>query len=206
MRRGRARAAVSLLGGILCALLATLAIYPALASPLVQVTPLSGADAIVVLGGGVTKQGEPTPSTQERVLYGVALYREGFAPMLIFSTGAPDGINEARVMERLALAQGIPPQAILLEEKSLNTAGNIRSVHQLLRERGWKRCILVSSPYHMRRIALVQSRTGDGIEVLYAPVRPSRFYRPVSLQDRFWQSCAVLHEYAGIAWYWLVVK
>ena len=203
----RARAIAGWLGGgVLCAALAAPWAYPALAAPLVRSTPVTGADAIVVLGGGVTRRGEPTPSTRERVLYGVGLYREEFAPLLVLSTGAPNGISEARAMERLALAEGVPPRAILLEEDSRNTQENLRCVHRLLRERGLRRFIIVSSPYHMGRVALVQDRLGKGTQALYAPVRPSHFYRPSNLKDRFWKSWAVVHEYAGIAWYWLVVK
>ena len=175
--------------------------YPALAAPLRLSTPVGGADAIVVLGGGVDERGRPTPGTTERVLYGVGLWKEGYSPRLLFSTGAPGGISEARVMREMALALGVPPEAALTEERSLNTYENIREVDGIFRQKGWKRLILVSSPYHMRRIWMVRRKFSDGLETAYAPVRPSDFDRPENWERRLRYTWAVLREYAGIAWY-----
>ena len=178
-------------------------IYPALAAPLRLSTPVSGADAIVVLGGGVDEHGRPTPGTTERVLYGVGLWKEGFSPTLIFSTGAPDGISESRVMREMALALGVPPEAALTEDRSLNTYENVREVDEIFRERGWTRSILVSSPYHMRRVWMVRRKHSGGLETRYAPVRPSGFDRPQSWEGRLRYTWAVLREYAAITWYTL---
>lgn len=176
-------------------------LYQVLAIPLLVSDPVAGADAIVVLGGGVNPQGDPSPSTTERVLYGVGLWKEGFSPTLLLSTGSPNGVSEARAMRRVALALGVPDEAILLEDRSVNTHQNVRFVDEIFRERGWKRSIVVSSPYHMRRIWLVRQKVSRDLETLYAPVRPSEFHRPRGWSHQFRCAWTVLHEYAGIIWY-----
>ena len=192
--------------GALPAVLAVLCfspLYQFFAAPLVLSDPLTRADAIVVLGGGVGEQGQPTESTLERVHYGIGLYREGFAPKLIFSTGVTDIFSEAQVMRRLALSWGVPAEDIVMEEDSRNSYENILYVHRLLREKGWQRPIVVSSPYHMRRVALVYEKAFPGETPLYAPVRPSAFYQTISPLHRLHQVLALVREYLALGWYWI---
>ncbi len=184
-------------------LLLFIVLYRQAALPLLVRDPLTRADCILVLGGGVDEYGRPTSSTAERVWYGVGLYREGFADRLLFSTGAPGGSSESKTMERLAIAWGIPPAAILVEDSSRNTRENLLFCHRIFQEQGWQRVILVSSPYHMRRVALIARECRPGISLLYAPVHPSEFDHPHGAGHRLRQALAVLHEYGGLAWYWL---
>ena len=189
-----------------CAFLLALLIspfYQFLAAPLVLRDPLTRADAIVILGGGVDLQGNPSGSTRERVYYGVALYKEGFAPALVLSTGVTDLFNEAQVMREYAVSLGVPEQDIVLEESSRNTYENVLSVHRLFQEKQWKQAIVVSSPYHMRRIAMIYEKAFPEASPLYAPVRPSLFYENGPLSERFRQAIALYREYMAIAWYWM---
>lgn len=179
-------------------------LYQLLAGPLILGSPLTThANAIVVLGGGVDKEGHPGESTVERVLYGTALYKEGFAPVVVLSTGKTLRFSEARVMRELALSLGVPEGDLLLEEDSRNTYENILYVGRLSRRKGWKRAIIVSSPYHMRRVALLYRKNHLEMSPMYAPVRPSVFYEPGPPVHRFRQSLALYREYAALAWYWL---
>ena len=192
--------------GALLAVLSTLLfspLYQWLARPLVLSAPLTHADAIVVLGGGVDEQGQPTESTLERLQYGIGLYREEFAPRLVLSTGMTDGFSEARVMRRAGLILGVPERDMVLEESSHNTYENVLFVHRLFQERGWTRPIIVSSPYHMRRIDLVYKKVWPEVSPLYAPVRPSVFYQNGSWRHRLQQIAAVFREYLAIGLYWM---
>ncbi|MDO8730209.1 MAG: YdcF family protein [Candidatus Omnitrophota bacterium] len=192
--------------GALPALLAILCfspLYQFFAVPLVLSNPLTRSDAIVVLGGGVDEYGEPTESTLERVHYGVGLYKEAFAPKLIFSTGVTDLFSEAQVMRRLALSWGVPTEDIVMEEDSRNSYENVLYTHRLLLEKGWQRPIVVSSPYHMRRVALVYEKAFPEEDPLYAPVRPSVFYQTTSPLHRFRQVLALIREYLALGWYWM---
>jgi len=172
------------------------------ASPLrVERAPVA-ADAIVVFAGGVGESGQAGGGYQERVKRAIDLYRGGYAPAVVFSSGYVFAFQEAEVMRELAIDNGIPPSAISLEKRGRNTAEMVRDVAEILRARGWRRALVVSSPYHMRRAMLTWAREASGIEAVPTPVDNSQFYaheRGASLD----QMRGILHEYAAIVVYWL---
>lgn len=105
------------------------------------------ADAIVAVSGGDT-----TARAQEAI----RLYKAGWAPLLIFSGAAQDtsGPSNARAMKRLALAEQVPAQAIVIEEFSRNTEENAENTSRFIERRELERVILVTSAYHQRRASL----------------------------------------------------
>lgn len=136
---------------------------------LLPTQPLTPADAIVVLGNRppLDDHGRVAPETARRVREGVALFRRGLAPRLLFTGGpAPRGGTEARVMARYALELGVPADAILREERSRDTAENAHnSVTLLCRgERCHPSVIVVSSPYHLRRAARLFECAGARVQ------------------------------------------
>ena len=67
-------------------------------------------DVIVVLGAAVWPGGQPSPALQRRILHAVDLWQQGYAVYLLVTGGVgkyPPA--EAAVMQRLAVAHGIPP-------------------------------------------------------------------------------------------------
>ncbi|MGB8098742.1 MAG: YdcF family protein [Terracidiphilus sp.] len=117
-------------------------------------------DAIIVLGGGVNRDGNPTPSTLARVTEAVHEYERGVAPRLIL-TGHDDfkGLNEARTMARIAQAQGIPAQNLVVEPFASNTIQNACFSARIMREHGWHSAEVVSSATHLPRAELIFSTT-----------------------------------------------
>lgn len=105
--------------------------------------PLAKTDAIVVISGG---------DNDARIAKGVQLYKEGWAPALVFSGAAASGnVSNAKAMERIALRDGVPVSAMLIEENSKTTEENAQFTAELLKQNGIKSFILVTSPYHQRR-------------------------------------------------------
>lgn len=190
---------------------AAVGIGVAIASPLfwVVAAPLEvrsvpePADAIVVLGGGVKDDGSPSAATLERTRQGIALFQQGLASWMILSTGMVAGFNEAEVMQRVALEAGIPEERIILEQASRNTRENLPAVRRLMQERGWTRALVVSSPYHMRRVAMTHRKCCADISAVFVPAASSWFYERRGWLGRLAQAQAVAHEYGGIGWYWL---
>lgn len=173
-----------------------------LARPLEEADRPRAADAIVVFAGGVGESGVAGGGYQERVKQAVDLYRAGYAPRLIFSSGYTFTFHETQVMLNLAVAEGIPADAVVLETRAANTHENVLYTHEILSEHGWGRILLVSSPYHMRRAILTWRRLAPSVEVIAAPVPQSQFYasaRGASLD----QLRGLLHEYTAIVVYWL---
>ena len=120
---------------------------------------------------------------------------------MIFSSGYEFAFREAEVMRSLAMSQGVPASAILLETRASSTYENVLFVYELLEEFDSKTILLVSSPYHMRRALLTWDAQASGIEVVPIPVRESQFYRHAR-GARLEQLKGLGHEYAAIWWYW----
>ncbi len=104
-------------------------------------------DAIVAISGG---------DTIARTDEAIKLYKAGWADTLIFSGAAADksGPSNAAVMQRHAINQGVDPTAITLEDQSNSTDQNARYVMDIVKARGYRSIILVTSAYHERRALL----------------------------------------------------
>jgi uncharacterized SAM-binding protein YcdF (DUF218 family)/glycosyltransferase involved in cell wall biosynthesis len=171
------------------------------ASPLVLSASPATADAIVVFAGGVGESGKAGGGAQERIAQAVNLYKGGYAPVLILSSGYVYSFQEADVMRALAIDQGVPASAILLERRAANTYQNVRFVDDILRDHRWRRVLLVSSPYHMRRARLVWRKVAPDVSVIPSPPPQSQFYehtRGASLE----QLRGIAQEYLAILAYW----
>lgn len=122
-----------------------------------------GADAIIAVSGG---------DTTARTSHAVTLYKNGWAPLLIFSGAAQDksGPSNALAMRQIALAAGVPADAILIEEESENTEQNALNTKQIVDQRSIKRVILVTSGYHQRRASLEFGRQlGPAVAIQNSP-------------------------------------
>lgn len=172
-----------------------------MAEPLKVSAPLQQADAIVVLGGGVGESGEAGQGYEERIQQAVQLYKAGYAPKLVLSSGFTRVFREAKVMRALAESLGVPPEAITLEESAANTYQNVTFVAVILHRLGAKSFLLVSSPYHMRRVSLVMARQAPELQMIPSPVERTSFYEhDTEATPR--QIKGLLHEYFSIAYYW----
>jgi uncharacterized SAM-binding protein YcdF (DUF218 family) len=134
------------------------------------------SDAIVVFAGGVGESGRAGQGSMERLGYAVNLYREGYAPYLVFSSGYTNVYREADVMKAVAVSLGVPESRIILDEDASNTYQNVESAGEIARRMSWSRVLVVSSPYHMRRVALTFDKSVPGLDVVCAPVPQSSFY------------------------------
>lgn len=126
-----------------CALIGT-ALYVALYTP-PEETPTG--DVIVVLGGDADASGGLNEHTSERVSAAVALYEAEAAVQVVMSGG--DGVADA--MRDMAVAAGIPPEAILVENASRSTLQNAlftADIEELDKDAA---ILLVTQKYHLPR-------------------------------------------------------
>src|SRR2546422_2469751 len=92
------------------------------------VARLEPSDAIVVLGrGGADSDGILTNRSLRRVLRGVALYRDGLAPLLVLS-GSPE---ETRARGSLARSLGVPGAAMVSAAPAYTTREEAEAVRRL---------------------------------------------------------------------------
>ena len=127
------------------------------------------AQAAVVPGAQVFRDGRPTIALKGRVLTAVALYKRGLVGTLVFSGGSNGGASQVTAMRDLALQQGVPASALLCDYRGVNTAATVRDTVPLLRARGLRRVIAVSDFYHLPRIKLAFASAG--LDVLTVPAR-----------------------------------
>lgn len=136
----------------------------ALRRTLVDTPPTSphSVDAIVVLGGGKLPVYDWSRRTT-RAGMGYALWRQGFAPVLLVS-GSDQALSMMRGLERA----GVPAAALRIESTSRNTHENARDSAAILASQGMRDVLLVTADIHMRRAA--GSFRHEGVRVTPAPV------------------------------------
>jgi uncharacterized SAM-binding protein YcdF (DUF218 family) len=119
-------------------------------------TNLTHFDTIIVLGTPANPDGTPSPEQRERTLEAVREYKAGIAPTIIFTGGpAHNQFVEAHVMAMLAVAQGVPPTAVIEEGRAQNTVQNIFYSERIMTQQGWTSGEVVSSPSHLPRASLI---------------------------------------------------
>jgi uncharacterized SAM-binding protein YcdF (DUF218 family) len=152
------------------------------------------ADAIVVLGAAVHAGGRPSPALRRRTAHAVALYRAGVADCLILTGGTGRySPTEAVVMQQLAVADGVPPARLILEETAADTLANARACAVILKQRGWRRVVVVTDRYHWLRARLAFRHYGIAASASVPP-RPC-----IGIRDCIpW-----LRELAALPWYLL---
>ena len=134
------------------------------------------ADAIVVFGAKANADGTPSQALYDRTHTGVLLYQKYKEPRLIFSGGPGAGaLSEPQVMRKVAISEGVPASAIVLDEKGLNTDATVDNTAAVFKERGIRTVLAVSHDYHLPRVKLTYERAlaGTGIAVYTVPAKES---------------------------------
>jgi len=167
---------------------------------------LERADAIFVLAG----------TRAERPREAVDLYKEGWAPVVMLSPGRPERAERALRAEGVSFPSdvslirdvmvqlGVPASAIVANDGFVdNTASEANLLRGLVVARGWKRVIVVTSKYHVRRAAFAIRRGLEhtGTQII---MRASRY--DDSDPAHWWRRRAdvrfALSEWAKLILYW----
>lgn len=173
----------------------------------------TGAQAIVLLGGGRIRNaaeygGRDIPALLPlaRIRYAAKLYRDTGLPLLA-SGGAPEGADEseAEVMAHSLLEDFAVPVK-WIEDRSDDTAQNAAFSAQILKQADVQRILLVTDGMHMPRSKAIFEKAG--LEVVPAPTALLSRGRLTPLDflpsgEGLRRSHYALHEWIGIAWYWL---
>jgi uncharacterized SAM-binding protein YcdF (DUF218 family) len=132
------------------------------------------ADAAMVLGAAVWGN-EVSPVFRERINHAIDLYRRGKVHKIIF-TGGQGNRNEpteAAAARAYAIKNGVPANAILLEDSSHTTYENVINAKQVADANGLKKVLIVSDPMHMKR-AVAMARD-IGLEAYPSPTPTTRY-------------------------------
>jgi uncharacterized SAM-binding protein YcdF (DUF218 family) len=185
------------------------------------------APVMIVLAGGTEPRESPRPTVEvngagDRVLYAAHLYRQGVAPLILLCGGDipwmdTSAASPAEDMQNLLLEMGIPQEALLLETKSQNTSENASNCAGMVKDRGIKSAILVTSAAHMPRAMRLFSDQG-----LQLSAAPTDYGVTDAAWDQLWktpdvnfltnlmpsasalgQTTNAIKEYIGLWWYQL---
>ena len=146
--------------------LITVAYTPLFIAParsFIRADPLPpSADAVVVLSAGVTPDGFLHQQGLDRLLKGLALVRRGVAPTLLLTREERD-VNDKKVtaaadQDSLAALAGVAN--IISTPLEASTHDEALAVKKIAVKAGWKRIVLVTSPFHTRRACATFEHVG----------------------------------------------
>lgn len=155
------------------------------------------ADCAIVFGTAVRPRrnergeiasAEAGPGIHRRVSAAASLYRSGMVRRVFVTGGRGEGMpdSEAAVMARLAVAQGIAEEDVVVEDRASSTKENLALTQPLA-----KNCdsvVAVSDRYHLARIQLLAWRMGWTLTT----------YPSLEYSGAFFEARSVMREAAGL--------
>jgi uncharacterized SAM-binding protein YcdF (DUF218 family) len=172
------------------------------------------ADAIVVLGNGSIAYRSlagsvemPLPQTASNILEALDQHRQRPAMPIIASGGAERGVPEAHLIRDALIANGVPGDLVLMEDRSTNTREQAAGVSRLMKAKGMSACWLVTSPTHMPRA--MSALHAEGIQTIPEPALPlgsadvKGWLRYLPSSDARSDSRDAVYEMAASLYYWL---
>jgi uncharacterized SAM-binding protein YcdF (DUF218 family) len=160
-------------------------------------SPDTKADVIIVLGAGVSPNGQSNDGQTRRTRHGAYLYRNGNAPFVLCTGGydTPQHVKtEAEVCAEILEGNGVPASAILMDEKSMSTEENAIESHKVMDAHHLKTAILVTDNFHMARASMLFH--AYNVSFITSPAQAST--GPLNPLTAMWGS---YREVGGFAWY-----
>ena len=139
------------------------------------------ADVILVLGAAEYR-GRPSPVLRARLDHALELYRRGLAPR-IMTTGGAGGdpvFTEGGVGRSYLISQGVPVEAIILENEAESTVESTALAGEIIHRMGLHSVIVVTDGYHIYRVKKMLE--SQGIETYGSPRRDQH---PEWLRDQW---------------------
>lgn len=118
---------------------------------------------VVVLGCKV-KDGAPSLMLRRRLeaAYGYLSEHEGVCVVVSGGQGADEAVSEAECMKEWLVSNGIAPERIYMEDRSVNTEENLRLSKAVIDENGLPRKMtLVTDGFHQLRAEMIAEKQGS---------------------------------------------
>ncbi len=128
--------------------------------------------AIVVLGAA-EYNGRPSPDLKARLDHTYDLWARHLSETVVVTGGKQPGdrVTEATAAADYLAARGVPQAAILREVSGRNSWQSLESTAAFLKARQRTTVLLVSDPYHDKRISLIAAELG--LQPYVSPTRNS---------------------------------
>lgn len=125
------------------------------------------ADAIAIFGAA-EYDGRPSPVLRARLDHGLALYKQGIAPLLITLGGEGDATHsEGGVGNDYLRGRGVPGSRVIAETQSSNTEESAERLAVIARANHLRSIVVVSDGTHLFRIHAICEK--DGLLVYTSP-------------------------------------
>lgn len=163
----------------------------------------ASADAVVALSAGLSADGYLSRQSLDRTLSAIELVKQGVAPVLVITH------EERKVGLRIVDAgQDQRRLAGLAGVNQVTSVGRVRStrdeavaVAALAKRSGWKRIVLVTSPFHSRRACRTFERAGLEVSCIPSESRDIAVRSLAYPSDRLAAFGMLIHEIAGTLLY-----
>ncbi len=191
--------AVTILGALFL-IVAFTPVTRAMGDGLARRDVLEKTDGVFVLASALQTDGEPTAPALARLVHGIELVGQGYAPRLILTEMPPSTRRYADVARPLLAHLGLTADVVAVGPVH-TTREEAQRVGALCRERGWRTLLVVTSPWHSRRACGAVER--EGVRVVASPAIETQF--DAEMLDRpdarLFAFGRALHERVGL-WYY----
>jgi vancomycin permeability regulator SanA len=113
------------------------------------------------LGNKVNEDGTLSERLEQRLLYGLKLYRLGRIKGMIVSGGlGKEGFYEGDKMRDYLLGNGVPPSVIFTDNQGNNTLCSVENTLKLQKTLHFDSVLVISQYYHLSRTKLLFRQRG----------------------------------------------
>ena len=153
--------------------------------------PKNENTTLIVLGCKV-RNGAPSLMLKRRLkaAYGYLSEHESVKVVVSGGQGSDEAISEAECMKEWLVGEGIAPERIYMEDRSVNTEENLRFSKQIIEDNGLpEKVTLVTDSFHQLRAEMLAEQ--QGIETYNISGKTSWYLMPT-----YW-----VREWFGVAYY-----
>ena len=134
-----------------------------MAEGLIREDKLVKADVIVALGG------DPLCNREKKA---AELFHQGWANNVVVSgIKYAWGFHTGEAAQAFVMGQGVPGEKVSIIRETLNTRAEAKVLDALMRERGWRSAIIVTSAFHSRRALYTVEKTSRDLTFHSSPVK-----------------------------------
>lgn len=174
------------------------------ARSLARIDPIPrNADAIVVLSGGLTNDGFMAQQGSDRLRKGLELMKTHVAPVLVVTRERASSerrpISATRDQNEFIALVGV--DSVLQTYWVTSTRDEAERVKAIALTKGWRRIVVVTSPFHSRRACATFEKVGLIVSCIPADSRDVSMIRMSSPRDRVGAFALWLYELAGTVRY-----
>ncbi len=133
-----------------------------LANSLIRIDQPAPADLIIAMGGDRYCLREKRAAE---------LYLEGYARRVVVSgVQYIPGVHTGDHARRYVVSLGVPEAEVIVLRETWNTRVEAKRLTAMMRENGWRRALIVTSPYHSRRALFSLEKEGPELDFRSIPV------------------------------------